>query len=214
MKGLEPVQEAPESIHWILEAVGRRYHHCTIDGYEVQSDEQAKAVAQCRNYITRFGEHARNGVSLVFLGPKGTGKDHLMIAVVKAICLGYPQDGDSRNRAVYRDGLRLFAEFRAAMNRTSNVDEDAIVAKYVQPRLLALSDPVPPAGELSEYEKRMILRIIDGRYRECLPMTATLNVKSRGELDHRLGPQAADRLCDDAVTVFCNWKSYRMRSGK
>lgn len=206
--------EAVEEIgptHWIDKSIGRRYVNCTLDGYKIWNEKQALAVQQCRDYVLNFGEHFRAGTSLVFIGPKGTGKDHLMVATIKAICAGY-ENKSNRQRAIYRDGLRLFAEFRGTIN--NNRAEDSVVDVYIQPDLLALSDPVPPVGSLSEYEQRMLLRVIDGRYRECRPMTATINASKRAEMETRMGPQSTDRLLDIAVVVKCNWESYRQGRDK
>ena len=42
----------------------------------------------------------------------------------------------------------------------------------------------------------------------------TVNVNSRAELDSRMGVQLADRLVDGALTLFCNWPSYRKPADK
>ncbi len=203
LDGLSGVEASPTAS--VDAAIGKRYADCTFQGFRQLTPMHESAVAVCRDYVTHFGTYRTEGKSLVLFGPKGTGKDHLMVATIKSILIGY---GRNPGDIVYRDGLRLFAEFRHAI-KSGATDEDAIVEKYIHPHLLALSDPIPPAGSLSEYEQRMLLRIVDGRYRDCLPMAATLNVKDRNELEQRMGPQAADRLCDGAVLVPCNWASYR-----
>jgi DNA replication protein DnaC len=197
-----------EKTQFIDASIGRRYVDCDFANYKTSTPEQKAAVAKCREYVRDFRTNLERGFSLVLIGPKGTGKDHLMVAVVKRIAMGF----DIPGKVVYRDGLTMFSEFRDAIR--TNVSEDTIVERYTRPRLLAVSDPVPPIGTLSEYEQRIWLRIVDGRYRNCLPIAATVNVQSRSELDGRMGPQAADRLCDSAVVVKCNWKSYRSKGDK
>lgn len=207
---IEPSQAEASPTHWIDQAVGQRYQRCTLDGFETPTAGHVQAVEKCRDYVKNFGKYAQDGISLILSGPRGTGKDHLMVATIRAICFGFgPRQTGQRRRVVYRDGLTLFAEFRSAIR--SHTDEDRIVSNYVEPYLLALSDPLPPIGSLSEYERRMIHRIVDGRYRECRPIAATVNVANREELDARMTPQTADRLCDMAVAVRCNWESYRQR---
>ncbi|MEM9588989.1 MAG: ATP-binding protein [Planctomycetota bacterium] len=209
---LEEPQPPPTGLTWVDQAIGRRYRSCRFANFKAETNGQRHALESCVRYVEEFGQHVRDGVSLVFIGPKGTGKDHLMVSVLRAIVLGYPHKSSRRRRAVYRDGLRLFAEFRGSIG--SSKGEDTIVGSYTEPHLLALSDPLPPTGSLSEYEQRMLLRIIDGRYRECRPTTATLNVANRDELDARMGAQAADRLLDGAIVVRCDWESYRMRKDR
>ncbi len=118
-------------------------------------------------------------------------------------------------RVIYRDGLRLFSQFKSRFDDRNSTDtEDSIVDSYIKPHLFAVSDPLPPKGSLSEYESRMWLRIVDGRYRDMRPTAATINVSSREELEDRMGAQAADRLCDEAFIVKCNWPSHRQPERK
>jgi DNA replication protein DnaC len=201
---------------WLAEAVGRRYRDCRLDnwvpgGHKGQGAQEAnaameKALQQSRGYVTNFHEHVRKGQSIVFVGPKGAGKDHLMVGVLRAIVEDYQV---STHRVRYIDGLSLFGEFRDTIK--GNATETSVVERHCKPHLLAISDPLPPTGDLSDYEQRMMLRLIDKRYRDCRPMAATINASSREEVERRMGPQAADRLLDDAVVVMCNWPSYRQR---
>jgi DNA replication protein DnaC len=201
--------ETESPTKYIDEAVGRRYVGCTFANFDCQGKDSGKkqdALNAAVDYANRFREHYEAGRSLVFVGPKGTGKDHLMTAVIRQVALGWKQPG----KVVFRDGLRLFAEFRGAFG--SPVTEDQIVDKYIAPMLLAISDPLPPVGSLSEYEKRMTQRIIDGRYRDAKPITSTINAINRNEVTERLGVQATDRLFEDAIVVRCNWASHRVRN--
>jgi len=206
-----PQQDSAESAddlatHYIDEQIGKRYVRCRLDTFDCTGDEpenKKKAVAQCRDYVNGFPDHHEAGRSLILIGPKGTGKDHLVSAVVREIAkrLGKP------GAVVFRDGLSLYAEVKATYD--NHVRTDSVVEKYTRPILLSISDPLPPVGALSQHDQSVILRIIDGRYRECLPLAVTVNCSSRKEMSDRLGPQATDRLFDCAIVVVCNWKSYR-----
>lgn len=201
----------PTATQFIDEAIGRRYVRCTFANFSTGPKEPAKkqaALEACRDYVENFSAHREAGRSLIIVGPKGTGKDHLLTATIREIAIRLKTPG----KVVFRDGLRLFSEFRAAFGTA--VTEDAIVEKYIAPRLLAISDPLPPRGTLSEHEQRMALRIIDGRYRESFPLAVTINAVNRDEISERLGAQACDRLFDCAVVVRCVWESYRMESFK
>jgi DNA replication protein DnaC len=200
----EPVDSSPTV--YIDQQIGKRYTRCRLDTFEcggADAEAKRKAVTQCRDYVNNFNAHHEAGRSLVLIGPKGTGKDHLVSAVVREIArrLGRP------GLVVFRDGLSLFAEVKGSYD--SHTSTDAIVEKYTKPVLLAISDPVPPVGALSQHDQSVILRIIDGRYRECLPLAVTVNCSTRAELSERLGPQATDRLFDCAIVVICNWATYR-----
>jgi len=206
----------PDQASWLSKKVGRRYQDCTLSGWRVGgftgdgadslNRSMEIAIEQCRTYVMEFGDHLRNGQSILFVGPKGGGKDHLMVGVLRSIVDGY---GIESHRMRYVDGLTMFGEFRDTIR--SNTSESSVIESYAKPHLLAISDPLPPAGNLSEYEQRMILRVIDRRYRDCRPMAATINASGREEIEKRMGPQSADRLLEHATIVKCNWPSYRQR---
>jgi DNA replication protein DnaC len=202
-------QKAPSATCYIDEQIGRRYTRCKLDNFDTTGDKaeaKLQAVEECRSYVNFFAKHFEAGRSLVLVGPKGTGKDHLLSAVVREIARRIGRPG----AVVFRDGLTLFAEIKEQYNTQAPID---LVAKYVSPMLFAVSDPVPPVGALSQHDQSMMLRIIDGRYRQCHPLAVTINCKSRQEINDRLGAQAADRLFDCAVVVGCNWESYRKPFG-
>jgi len=200
----EPENDSPTV--YIDQHIGKRYVRCRLDTFRTDGEHAAakiKAVDQCREYVNNFAEHCEAGRSLVVIGPKGTGKDHLVSAVVREIArrLGKP------GLVVFRDGLTLYSEFKSAFDEVGS--QDAIVSKYVMPKLFAVSDPVPPSGPLSNFDQQLIMRIIDGRYRECRPLAVTINCATRAEMATRLGAQSTDRLFDCAIVVVCNWPSFR-----
>jgi len=201
--------EPLEATHYIDAAIGRRYTRCSFKNFITDGKESEKkrtTLEQSMEYVDNFPAHLEAGRSLIIVGPKGTGKDHLLCSVIREIATRLKNPG----KVVFRDGLRLFAEFRAAFGTSTS--EDTIVDKYTKPRLLAISDPLPPRGSLSEHEQRMALRVIDARYRESMPLALTINAANRAEISDRLGSQACDRLFDCAVVVRCVWESYRTES--
>jgi DNA replication protein DnaC len=205
------VDSSISATQFIDEAIGRRYVRCLFSNFSTgpkESEKKQAALDACRDYVENFPQHYEAGRSLVIVGPKGTGKDHLLTATIREIATRLKTPG----KVIFRDGLRLFSEFRASFGTA--VTEDKIIDKYIAPKLLAISDPLPPRGTLSEHEQRMALRIIDGRYRESLPMATTINAVNRAEISDRLGAQATDRLFDCAIVVRCVWESYRMENFK
>lgn len=76
--------------------------------------------------------------------------------------------------------------------------------------MLAISDPTPPLGEVrSDWQRSLLFRIVDRRYRDLKPTWVTINAASAEEAEKRLTPNIIDRLSHDAVIVRCNWKSFR-----
>lgn len=169
----------------------------------MRSDAQRSVVDSVREYlegliISLDGVTAR---AVLLYGPVGTGKDHLLAAMMRFAC-------NSLNmRVVWRDGSDLFGEFRD--NMRGGIEESKLLERFTGADVLAISDPVPPFGGLTEYQAGMFFRIIDRRYRDMRPTWITINVKDRAEAVQRMGASIVDRLGHNALGLCCNWESYR-----
>lgn len=200
-------------------AAGRRYEECTFESFNATTDSMRRAVKICRDYADAFDSDSGN---LILFGGVGTGKDHLACAIchdllalpyypVRLPCDDYmgtvwfPEYTQGSMALV--TGPVIFSAARDAMKDGA---ERTFVKDYVQPTLLVISDPAPPSGEpLTGYQAGIITQIIDGRYSEMRPTIVTINCRDREQMDHMLTAPIADRLCDGAVTVACDWPSYR-----
>jgi len=179
---------------------GERYKDCTLGTFTIDNEPARRAVSLLREYCESITDRLTDGDGLILFGPKGTGKDHLMTAAVRAVI------GTGR-RVTWQNGMDLFGDVRDMLD--SGTSERKFIDRLVGPDVLYLSDPLPPMGRLTEFQASMLFRVIDGRYSRRRVTWATINVSGRSELDERLGPQNADRLVDGALALFCNWPSFR-----
>lgn len=163
--------------------------------------EQQSVVAPLQTYVANFAEHQAAGAGVVLSGPAGVGKDHLLCAMGVNVALYF---GVSVS---WTSGADLWASFRDAIGRDRS--ESYVLSPYQGAGVLVISDPVPPAGTLTEYQAGQLLRLVDWRYRYLRPTWVSLNVSGRKEADERLGVAVADRLRDGALCLACNWPSYR-----
>ena len=181
---------------------GKRYEHCRLKNFEVDGDTQRDVLNQVKEYVTQIADRIHDGQGVFIYGPTGTGKDHIVVALAhEAIRRGY--------RVIWQNGMDLYGNIRDLMNSVES--EKSLVDRLVSPKVLYLSDPLPPIGKLSEFQSSMLFRIIDARYSSRKPTWVTVNVGSREELDERMGTQTADRLLDGSLTSFFNWPSYRKK---
>lgn len=179
---------------------GRRYENCRLHNFEVTHQAQREAVDKLRAYCLDIKDRIGRGEGLVLFGPKGTGKDHLAVAVCRAaIQVGHT--------VLWQNGMDMFGDFRDAID--GNREERITVQRLVEPDVLYISDPVPPFGPITNYQAQMLFRVLDGRYNMRKPLIVTMNVADGGELEQRLGAQNADRIKDRVVSVLCDWESYR-----
>lgn len=180
--------------------LGPRYADCALGNFETTCDLQRKAVEQLDEYTDQMKLNVELGRPILFFGPAGTGKDHLMAAMMR-----YAIDCDLT--VAWTDGMSLFGEMRDSMEtRTS---ERQILGQYTHTDVLGISDPVPPTGALTEFQMATLFRIVDRRYRDRKPTWITVNAAKGEELEKRIGVQVVDRLRHDALMVPCKWESYR-----
>lgn len=184
-----------------LQDRGQRYRNCRLSTFEATEPGQAEAVARLRSYAENMPAECEQGNGVILYGPSGTGKDHLLVA------LGFAAERRYGLRVAWRNGMELFAGFRQAIHE--DADEWSIVRPLADADILVLSDPLPPSGDLTDYQKSMLYRVLETRYTRCKPTWASVNAKCRNEVDSRMGAPCADRLRHNAVTIFCKWQSYR-----
>jgi len=178
---------------------GLRYEHCTLDNYQAAAEQQQNVVAQLRRYVRQLTRHIKEGTNIVLVGPAGTGKDHLLAGMVhEALRTGLS--------VRWECGSTLSLAIRQAIQ---NGSEAAFVSGLVRPAVLVLSDPVPPHVEPSNYERSILYAVIDRRYSALRPTWISLNAASRQDAEGRLGLAVADRLRDGALSLACNWPSWR-----
>jgi DNA replication protein DnaC len=198
-------QEGWEKWVRLRERLGKRYADCKLSTFVLSEDEadkrqQMKVVDSLRSYAEQMPKHIGSGKGIILFGPKGTGKDHLLSAMMAHACwLNFG--------VAWRNGMDLYAERRDAIS-AERLERD-LIQDMTQPDVLAISDPVPPSGVLTEGQMEFLFRIVDARYRQCKPIWVTANFMEGKEAETRIGPQVVDRLRDGALALHCNWTSYR-----
>ena len=185
----------------LTRCVGKRYANVTVGDFEATTHAQQEVVGHVRDYCENIAERIDSGSGLFLIGPPGTGKDHLAIAVLyHALFNGIDVH--------WTDGMQLFGAARD--NIDSNQSEASWLHAYTSPTLLAISDPVPPLGSVKEgFQLATLFSIIDRRYRDMKPTLLTLNVADRAEAEKRMAPNIVDRLAHGALVLRCDWPSYR-----
>lgn len=195
--------------------VGPRYAGCRLKNYRVAVQPPTIAARQraALDAVTEIAHNIREvvaaGTNLLIVGTMGTGKDHLISALIRAAMFS----GMSVRRT---DGVSLAGHCRDGIDeRRREVDQ---LAAWVSPDLLVISDP---DGEReSKFYLDWLFRIVDGRYRAAKPTWVTCNAKAaNGDVDSidlspLIGARTWDRLRHGATMVYCEWPSYRRPTAK
>lgn len=188
----------------MCERVGKRFAGCTFATFDVGNDSytrfRRRVKTTVENYAKRLAEHVDAGTNLLILGPRGNGKDHLAVAVIR-VALGL------RIGVEYIRGSALCTE----MQRHYLEHKCAVPRRFSEVPILVVSDIEPTSGTglVSAFEERALLELIDMRWRECLPTICTSNLLTRSDFDKKLGLRATDRLFDRAVIAITNWPTHR-----
>jgi DNA replication protein DnaC len=179
------------------------FQTATLKNFEQYDPEMKATLVKISEFVANISSNVERGNGLFFIGPPGTGKDHLAVAVAReaVVRLGCS--------ARWLDAATLRSELRDAIK--SSKEEKRVVGPYLAAGVLILSDPVAPGSELTSFQADALFRLIDGRYRACLPTFTTSNFESETEAVELLGSQIVDRLSHGGLRLRCQWESYRRR---
>lgn len=171
-----------------------------------------EAIERIKDWLLNARKHFDAGRGVILFGPAGTGKDHLLTAMlveaIKAGCFPRPEcDAKPEKQVVWANGPDWISANRDVV-RTNELERDA-KAKYVKARLLLLSDVCQSGQVLKDYQRQTLYSILDYRYSHCKPTWVSTNAANRAELSEMLGGDVADRLLGDSLVVPCVWESYR-----
>jgi len=205
----QEARERAERITASWNQTAGRFSACRFERFEIHGTPEEQAAQQ--RIVSALSSRdvmrmAEDGQNLLFVGPPGSGKDHLMHALAwRAL---HQLDGRiiTRNEAALRQQLK-----KAVMESADS--EAALLRQLIDTRLLLISDPVPTGGkELSDFQADSLYHVVDQRWTSKRPIWATLNLPVEAMRDAAITSLTApvwDRLKDGALIVVCNWQSFR-----
>jgi len=182
--------------------IGKRYAGCEFDSYQCQIPKQEKVLQSLREYAENAAERIAEGRNVILYGPKGTGKDHLLVALARAVFYR------TQTPTTWHNGVDLRAEFHRRLLNAKDYD-DGFTHPEARVPILYISDPLPTTGALSESQQQSLFQLIDKRYREMRPTWISCNVADPKDAADKMGSQTIDRLKEYALVLHCNWESFR-----
>lgn len=129
---------------------------------------------------------SENPLGLYLSGTKGTGKTHLTVCVIKEKIYKH-----GAFTCKYVKASDLFLEIRATFNSSNAKTEEEIIEYYRNKTYLAIDDI--GSGSNSEYERNVLLQILDGRQRNIkwTILTSNMDIESLGK---HIGEREASRF--------------------
>ena len=177
--------------------VGKRFLTASFENYE--RERMPKAYDIARRFAETFDKN--DGEGLLFTGDVGTGKTHLAAAISAEIIRKYAATVEFVS---YTEAL---ATMRAAFSESNNNDK-ILEERMVKADLLVIDDL--GKENLSAFTKNVLYRVVNGRYKEKLPLIITSNYGIES-LSQRLDYGTFSRIVDGCKVVEMRGIDYRMK---
>lgn len=187
----------------LVRSRGERYADATLESFEIYDSQQTPVINDLRMFCEEMPTRLRNGAGLTLMGRSGTGKDHCQMACMKAAIIAHGLTVE------WHDGVRLGESFRHAISKG---EEHKMITRLCKAQVLAISDPVPARGQLSDYQLAILRQVVDWRYSRSLSTWITTNLEDFEQAKQMLTVPLLERLTHGALELFFNWPSYRMRT--
>ena len=201
-------EAARRSIAKLSHHLGAKYQPDRINlaSYQVYHKDQKATLQKCLDILGNLPALIRDGKNIVWYGAVGTGKDHLCCSLLYAAAqLGFDVD--------WRNVQRIYESSRDFIR--NNAPEKSLVKELIEPVVLGLSDPIPPSGAPSDWNRNLLYRVLDERGRALRATWVTLNVSTKAaaedEIIDALSMQVWDRMREHAEILPCFWPSFRGR---
>ncbi len=158
-----------------------------LSQFEARNKADQAVLAAARQWLEACVDGSPN--NLVLIGPNGTGKTWLMVAMGWALL-------PSTRPAVYVSAPDLWADVKHSYGDNSAADELQILSRYVSAPVLLLDEV--GAGHVTEAYRACIAGLICKRANAGLPTVAASNLSADKWAD-ALDGRAADRLAGGIV---------------
>ncbi len=172
-----------------------RFAEKSFEAFKVENEGQGKVMKACRWFL----ENWQKCVGLIFIGNRGTGKNHLASAIVKEFVL------NKEKTALMTEAIKVIRAIKESW-RKEGASEAEVLRRFVEPDLLVVDEVGVQFG--SDTEKMYLTEIINDRYNMMKPTILIGNLEI-DELEKAIGERAVDRFKEGGGVCIFKWDSYR-----
>lgn len=179
-----------------------RFNSKSLWNWQHGMDQQKSVWDKVRDYVSHFELALENGRSMVLAGGPGTGKTHILCAVLAFLA-------DKGAVARYTTMADLLARFKDTFNRSSGETERQVMESLVSPDMLGIDEVGKETG--TGYDASQFFQVLNKRYAARKPIVLATNLGIRA-LTEWLGEAAIDRLREGGgLFLGFDWASQRSR---
>jgi DNA replication protein DnaC len=170
----------------------------TLSGYRAYTPSQQRALLRARRFVDEFVPGAAGQRALLFCGPPGTGKTHLLSTMLRELA------AKKAVRGRYEEFFLLLSDIRDGFSR--NLSSREWLEPLRQVDVLAI-DEIGKGGKNREFEQGILDEVLSVRYNAGRPTLLATNYpptgavwqfKSDGQLaenlEQRVGPRIYSRI--------------------
>lgn len=166
----------------------------TLENYQPNSNELAKAKQDITNYIQTF-DGTKN---LLLHGSYGTGKSHLSVSITKALMA-------KKKKCLFLSLPKLLTKIKETYNN-KGVTEDELLAAIQNVDLLVLDDI--GAEHHTDWVNSKLFEILDDRSGKSTIYTTNLNST---ELRAQINERNFSRMMENTEIIKMNGRDYRRK---
>lgn len=201
------LDEGKNKIKWIkdikrVSGIGARFFSKTFSSYKGNE----KALNECRKWAKNYQENYKAGKGLFLTGNVGTGKTHLLAAIIDYIARIKKRLG--LNSIVYRTTPVMLSEIR---NSYENKNFEEVINNFKDSHLLIIDDL--GAEKTTDWALDIFFEIIDYRYSELKPVIIASNLTDL-EIKQKLDERVMSRIYEMCKGLKLTGKDYRLEKLK
>lgn len=201
------IREGKDKIKWIKglkrsSGIGERFFNKIFTNYKGNE----KVSNECRKWVKNYSENYKSGKGLFLTGNVGTGKTHLLAAIIDYIAR--VKKRLTLNFIVYRNTTSMLNEIR---NSYENKDFKEVIGNFKNCDLLMIDDL--GAEKITDWVLDIFFEIIDYRYSELKPIIIASNLTDL-EIKQKLDERIMSRIYEMCKGLKLTGKDYRLEKLK
>ena len=185
--------------------IPKRFKSKSFSKFDKKLDPKSFKI--CLDYAKNIKEHLEKGTGLFITGNVGTGKTHLVVAIIDYIARMFKRD--FRSRIIFISAIDLLSKIKFSFDRKFKTDKttEEVVDRFKNCSLLIIDDL--GAEKLTDWVQEMFYSIIDYRYKELKSTIITTNLTDI-EIKEKLSERLISRIYEMCKGVKVIGKDYRI----